>query len=518
MAGTSGIRAGLSSVTRGTLVLFVATLVYIIENFVARVILVRGLSTSEWSLFSLALAIASLLTALGTLGLPSAVARGIAYASTDAERRAIVRVTFTAGLLAAFAASIVLFVFGDWLGAAFGDPLYGQTLEYFSLAVGFSILSGLIVSLFQGYEDVRPNAFFAQVLNPAIFVAFLVGSVVLTPGGRLTYPDALLGYVVSSGLALVATVLYAQVRLPKLLPSGPRAERIASKLFRFAAPLYIAGILSTVTGSADTLLLGYFHGTSLVGTYTASLTLARLLQVGVGALGYIFLPVMTKFLRNDDRASIQLAYVTVTKWVVLASLPLFLLFVFMPSQSLGLVYGAQYTSITLPLQITVTGSFIAAAVGPSTSAQVAFGRTRLLLYNAAASAASDVLLSVLLIPTYGTVGAAVAWSVSNAVYPVLSLVELALVDEVHPFRRHYLAPLVITAVPVAVVFRLVAVRTPYWALPVVGIAVATLFILVVLATRSVDRGDRLLLEAVEGLFGRPLRFVRRLGAYALRAG
>ena len=40
---------------------------------------------------------------------------------------------------------------------------------------------------------------------------------------------------------------------------------------------------------------------------------------------------------------------------------------------------------------------------------------------------------------------------------------------------------------------------------------AALLLLVILLTRSVDEGDRLLLGAIEGLLGRPLPLLRRIG-------
>jgi O-antigen/teichoic acid export membrane protein len=203
--------------------------------------------------------------------------------------------------------------------------------------------------------------------------------------------------------------------------------------------------------------------------------------------------------------------VTVTKWMILFSLPLLLLFVFVPSRSLDFVYGPTYAVVVLPLQITVIGAFLTTAFGPSTNAQVAFGQTRLLAYNAVAAAAADLGIAFVLVPSEGLTGAAIAWGVANVLYTGLSLLELALLTGVHPFRPHFALPLIVTAVPIAVVLALAPVTYPLWSLPVIGVGIAGLFVLVVLVTRSVDEGDRLLLDAVEGLIGRPLPLVRRLG-------
>jgi hypothetical protein len=66
----------------------------------------------------------------------------------------------------------------------------------------------------------------------------------------------------------------------------------------------------------------------------------------------------------------------------------------------------------------------------------------------------------------------------------------------------------VTLVPLAVLFALVPFHPPYWVLPPLTVGIAFLFVVVVLGTRSLARGDRLLLEAAEQFFGRPLPIVR----------
>lgn len=508
-----GAREGISSVTRGTLFLLIATLCLVGLNFVSRVIVVRSVSPSDWSAFSFGLTVAALLSAFGTLGLPSAVARSIPYASSDDDRRAIVRGTLLIGSGAALGASVVLFVFAASIGSALGSPAIGVGLRFFPIAVGTSILSSLIVSIFQGYEDVTPNAVFLQIVNPALFVVFLLIAIVVPPFG-VDYTEALVTYALANLVTLGLILLYAWRRLPQRLPQGPRASEALGRLLRFAAPLFVVGVMASVTASGDTLILGIYHEGE-VGTYSASLTLARLLPIGIGAASFIFLPVASKFLRQDDTSSIRITYATVTKWMILVSLPLFLLFFFLPSSSLGFVYGPGYTLYVVPLQITTAGAFVTTLLGPATTTQVVFGQTRLLAYNAVVAGATDLGLSFALIPAYGFDGAATAWAAANILFVVLSLSELVLLSRVHPFRRHFMVPLLITALPVGVALALLRLSLPSLELIALGLGIAVLFVFLVLATRSVDDGDRLLLEALERLVGRPLPWLRRLGRFAL---
>jgi O-antigen/teichoic acid export membrane protein len=508
-----GAREGLSSVTRGTLYLLLATLGYVALNFVARVVIVRSVSTEDWNAFSLALTLAGVIAAVGTLGLPSAIARSLPYVRTDDERRGIVRGSIVIGAGASVGSSLVLWALGPWIAASLGLPALGTALTVFPIAVGTTVAISLIAAIFQGYEDVGPNALYAQVVPPALFVAFLA-AVYVAPSVGLSFESALLAYVASNVVALLLAIVYTVRRLPRLLAPGPRAPGAVGRLTRFAVPLLFVGVMSTVSGSGDTLVLGVFHPTA-VGAYTVSLTLARLLQVGIGAASYIFLPVAARFLRTNDVAAIELTYVTITKWLLLLSLPLFLLFLFLPSRSLDFVYGPQYAHVIAPLQIVVLGAFVTTLLGPAANAQVAFGQTRLLAYNATAAGLLDLGLAFVLVPAYGIPGAAAAWASANIAYTGLSLAELAWITRVQPFRPHLVVPLVVTAVPVALVLAFAPVHYPLWSLPALAIGIAGLFVLVMLLTRSVDEGDRLLLGAIEGLLGRPLPLLRRLGRLGL---
>src|SRR5208282_6565744 len=105
------VREGLSSVTKGTLFVLVSTLLLVALNFVARVVIVRSVSPADWSAFSFGLTVSWVMVAVGTLGLPTALARNLPYASSDAERRTIIRGALWIGGAAALVSSALLFVF-----------------------------------------------------------------------------------------------------------------------------------------------------------------------------------------------------------------------------------------------------------------------------------------------------------------------------------------------------------------------------------------------------------------------
>jgi O-antigen/teichoic acid export membrane protein len=504
-AGT--LKSGFATVTAGTLFLLIATFLLVAFNFVSRVLIVRSVSPSAWNAFSLGFTLTQVLLAIGGLGLPLAVARSLPYAGDDAERREVVRTALVLGLGASLVSGVTLLLTASAIGRSLASPLLASGLAFFALAAASLILGNLLASVFQGFANVTPNALFLQIVNPGLFLGFLAVALVVPPG-RVTYTDALVAYAAACASTLVALVAYAARRLPRTLLRGPGDPRARSRLLHLAAPLFVTGVMVSIAGQGDTLVLGAFHYAQ-VGTYTASLTFARLVQVGISAASYIFLPVASGFLARGDRRAVRLTYVTVTKWLAVLSLPLFVVFVFLPASSLDLVYGPHYAEIVVPLQIVVAGAFAGTLLGPASMAQVASGHARLVAINSVVAGAVDVVAALLLVPSYGDVGAAAAWSISNVLYAALCLAQLALADGYHPFRRDFVVPLAVVAVPSCAALFVLHPRLPLVSLPIAVLALAVAFALAVTLTGSVDEGDRLLLEAVERLLGRPLPFVRR---------
>ena len=123
--------------------------------------------------------------------------------------------------------TVILWLVGPAIGQRLGEPDIGLALQFFSIAVGASIVANVVAAIFQGYEDVTPNALFLQIVNPLLFVVFL-GFVLFThglalPSGTLGYESALLAYAAATVVTLgLVTVVRPRPTAPPALPAGPR--------------------------------------------------------------------------------------------------------------------------------------------------------------------------------------------------------------------------------------------------------------------------------------------------------
>jgi O-antigen/teichoic acid export membrane protein len=358
-----------------------------------------------------------------------------------------------------------------------------------------------LASIFQGFEDTAPNAIFNQIVNPGLFLLF----VLLFLAFGLGFTFTLVAYVLSTGVAFALFVVYAYRRIPKLVPkpAGPKAP-LPPGLFGLSVSLWGVTSFQFVTAYVDTIILGAITGNiAEVGLYSAAMTLARLLLVGNGALTYIYLPVAARLKREGDVETIRTSYVTATRWVLVITMPMLFLFLFLPVQSLHAVFGPNYTEGALALSILVIGSFASVIEGPANSALAGMGYARALLLTTVVAASVNLVLSLVLIPTYGLLGAAVAWAVSRAIYPGLGAYLLYQFDRVTPMRRLLVLPLAVSlAIGTPIFLAAAYFAVPSWTVIPFFFVGALVFIGAILLTRTVDRGDLTALSALERRVGR----------------
>ena len=499
----SGLDRTLRSVSRGTAVMMVATLVLVALQFLTRVVVTRNVSADQWGEFNLGLAFANFLALLAAFGIPTATARSLAFEETYEARMALVRTALYVSIPVAVASTVIVYLLAGQISTLFHDspdtPLT-NVFQLFAVSIGLTMLSNVLVGIFQGLERAEPNAIFIQIVNPSLFFLF-TGAFVLLHWG---FTGVLVGYILSWVGAFSALSLYSYRRLPALLRSvssaafsGDASARVG--FVALSVTLFGVATLTYLTSYADTLLLGVFRDEVPVGQYSSAMNLTRLLLVGTGTVTFVYLPITSRLRRDRDFASLEKTYVTVTRWMVLLTIPLTYLFFFAPAFSLAFTFGPNQVAGADSLRILVLTNTVAILLGPSTATLGGLGRTRSVLRWTVVSTVANIGLCFLLIPPYGMIGAAVAWSVARLLFPGLALIEVYYLHGITPFHGTFTKPLVLSTLVLIPVFFFWP-RPTEWMLPLLIALPFVVFALAILATRSVDAGDLVFVRSAEGRF------------------
>ena len=129
-------------------------------------------------------------------------------------------------------------------------------------------------------------------------------------------------------------------------------------------------------------------------------------------------------------------YQDATRWLMLASWPLYLIFAIFPAVVLG-IFGSRYTPGAAALAVLSLAMLVNLGTGNVTVVLLMGGKSSWSAINTGAALIVNIGLNLLLIPHLGILGAAIAWGASIVVDNVAAMVELRWVLGMAPFGPGY---------------------------------------------------------------------------------
>jgi O-antigen/teichoic acid export membrane protein len=213
-------------------------------------------------------------------------------------------------------------------------------------------------------------------------------------------------------------------------------QRPGVEFWRFTAPRAFQATFQVVILWLDILLVGAMVSRYAAGLYAA---VSKLAMVGTFVLEGNRLaigPQLSAMLarREYDRAAAL--FQTATRWLMLASWPLYLAFAIFPAVVLG-IFGSRYTAGAAALAVLSLAMLVNLGTGNVTVVLLMGGKSSWSAINAGAALIVNIGLNLLLIPHLGILGAAIAWGASIVVDNLTAMIELRWVLGMAPFGPGY---------------------------------------------------------------------------------
>lgn len=395
-------------------------------SFLYRILVGREMGPELYGLLTLGIASFMLAQNLANLSVNEAITR---YVPEDYSRTSFF--LFSAlkiSLPFSIVSSLLLFLFADQIVAIL--DFSGQmttVLKIMALAVPFGVASSSLNSVFVAREKMR----FVVYVNHLFQNSFKLLSGITALSLGLGLGGVTAGFALSAVLSMFLSVYYLVRNFDIGLPDSTDSRKILS----YSWPLFLSGMITFVLSWTDTFMIGVLTGDATqVGVYNAAFPLAQTLTIFLSATAQIAFPIMSGLYADKKMKALSEFYRTNTRWVMMFTLPAFLLISLFPEQVLLLTFGEQYSGAAQALRILGAGFFIATLVGPSGQLLKSADRTRFVMYNNLAGAIANVALNLFLIPLIGIAGAAYASITSNLIVNVAGAAENYWKDGIHGFH------------------------------------------------------------------------------------
>lgn len=476
--------------------------------FGIQVFMARLLDPSSYGGVIIGSMVISIGAMIGALGLPGGMSRKIAYyEDTPAKTRG----AFWTGLLIGTTSGVCLAIGGYVAAPVLATQVFNSVelvpiLRIAAVAIPFTILTQISLSIAKASRDAKPHVIIKQLLKPitkTLFVAIFISGLGFGAVGAMS--GVALSMVVGGiGAGYLA---YRALRVPVL----GETEMMYTEVLTFSLPLLFASAASFFISNTDTILIGAFLSTSAVSNYDVAFKLQQLGTVFFFPATFLLPPIITRFQKGEQLSEAKAVYQVVTKWMTAVSLPLFLAIFLFPEIIIQFTFGQKYLSGSTALRTLSVAILVTVAMGANGASLIALGHNRINLYVNSAMASLNIILNIVLIPTIGILGAAVASTIAFVGRDILFSIFLYRWYAIHPFSQSMLKPLTAVAITTPFVYALLQVFAPTNLLTIMAfcIAVVVLYFPLMIRFGAVDARDIRVFNHLESSVAVDLEIVRK---------
>lgn len=267
----------------------------------------------------------------------------------------------------------------------------------------------------------------AKVLGAGLLVSTLMKITLIFLGASLSW------FALAFSVDMIVTCFGAWILLPRVLLGQNLSLSFnlqkAKTILTESLPLLLAGMAAYVYGSMDILMLKWMIGNAEVGLYGAA---ARISQIPLFIPGALLGAFTAKFMQHFDLHSVfsDKDLKTVTRLLALLAFATLAGGILLGPFAVNLLYGEEFSKSGTILQIHVIGIFFMIMGSLRNHLLVLEGRGKLIFFADLFGATTNLIANLVLIPSYGAIGASWATAISYCV-------AFFLINFFHPHLRKY---------------------------------------------------------------------------------
>ena len=378
--------------------------------FLNAIILARVLGPKGYGAFANAMAWVSLLTIPATFGFGILLVRDTAIYRSQGQwslLKGLLRFSNNFVLILSVFLSLSAAVVANYLFAAPDQAMMRHTIWIALGMLPVLALYNLREATTRGLEYVIRARLPGMLVRPGLLLAGVICLYYFWPNHL--EPSTAMAVNVAAGVTALGLGIFF---LRKLLPPEVKTatpEYTPRPWLKAAFPMLVYGGAQIVLGQTDIVMLGAMRGAHDVGLYAVANRLAFLLIYVMMASNMILMPVMARLYANREIKRLQKILTQVVRLSFFLVLPFGIGLIFFGQKILN-IFGPEFINAQPALIVLAIGRIIDLFVGVGTGILLltVAGQEKAVAIIFLFVTLINLLLNLMLIPSYGTTGAAMA--------------------------------------------------------------------------------------------------------------
>lgn len=404
-------------VVSGASVAFALKMGGAVLTFCFNLLLARTLGAEGVGIYFLAMTVTIIATVFGRMGLDNALLRFTA-ANVAVNNWSAVKGLYLKGMSSAIVAStlsaVVMFLTAPLLAeVVFRKSELVVPMRWMALAVVPMTLLILHAEMLKGLKRIRDSLLIFGVGVPAIS---LIGIYILA--GVYGVNGAVWAYIIAVVLVALFGALLWRLATPKLRDIKGHFNR--GELFKSSRPLFWIDLLTMTINWTAIFSLGIWGTKEEVGVFGIAFRIAMLMSFILFAVNSIVAPKFAEMYKRGDIEALASTARSAAKMMIIMASPLLLIFLFLPEWVMG-IFGEEFKGGAILLIVLAVGQFVNIAAGPVAYMLMMSGNEHVLRINVLFIAGVSIVLNVILVPSFGSLGAAIATTICLASMNLISV-------------------------------------------------------------------------------------------------
>jgi len=228
----------------------------------------------------------------------------------------------------------------------------------------------------------------------------------------------------SSVLTAILGALIVRMEFEKRIqPTDPVHHLPMKGILSISLPMLMTATIHITLGQTGVLILGMFRTEAEVGYYDIAVKLSTLTVFVLNAINSMAAPKFSELFHSGNMEDLFHVAQKSTRFIFWATTPILMALVLFGKPIISVLFGQEFTAAYGPMMVLVAGQFINSISGSTGYFMDMTGNQNIFRNIVLGAAITVVCLGFLLVPPFGTIGAAIAgtmglilWNLGTLLY------------------------------------------------------------------------------------------------------
>lgn len=382
----------------------------------------RLLGPSEYGIFSYAIGFAAFFTIFVDMGIGTIMTREVAK---NLEQSSVYFATaFWIKTCLLTLTSLFILLLGPYFSKIEAAKLL---IPFIVIIIIFDNIREFINSFFRAKEKMEIEAILTIVTNSMIgFLGFII--IYYFP----TSKSLTITYALGTCIGAITGIYPIRKEFAGIIKNF--SLELAKYLIHVMTPVALILLIGAFTTNIDIIMLGWWHTSTDVGYYSIGQKIVQVLYTIAGIIASAIFPTLSKSVSTKNKAFTASLFKKIILFSIALSLPLTVGGIILGKPIIYFLFSEIYASSVLPFQILIINLIFVFMQYHFGNLMLAYNKQKEVVPIAVITTISNIVLSILLIPSYGIIGAAIAITSTQMIYFFLFLKSVKKIIEFNFFQ------------------------------------------------------------------------------------